>query len=271
MSPKFRKCTSVQLTVRYDAEARTYGDCWTPVLHPMSCRLVWEFPDDPVERVLDLGAGTGSLLPVLREKFSGAVVIGADRSRGMLERAGSQSPLAAMDACSSGFRDGAFDVTVMAFVLFHLPDPVVGLSEARRVLCPGGKLGLTTWANDAASRAAEIWDEELIAHGAIAPEEVARIAQHDLMDSTEKVEGLLAAAGFVSTRAEIHEFTHRIQLDDFIRLKTGVGSSAQRLESIGPGNEQKFLASARQRLSALSAADFTMQMSIVFAFANAPG
>lgn len=270
VNPRFKKGTSAQLTERYDIEASAYIDCWAPVLHPISCRLLEELPVGTPARVLDLGAGAGSLLLVLRSKYSGAMIVGADRSRGMLEHAGSHAQLAVMDASSAGFRGDVFDLAIMAFVLFHLPDPVAGLRETRRVLRPGGVLGLSTWAGDVVSLPRQIWDEELIAHGAIPPEEVPRLAQHDLMDSNEKVVGLLEAAGFVSPRAETHEFTHRLQPDDFIRLMTGVGSFAQRLESIREENEQKFLASVTERLSTLSAADFTMQMSIVFAFANAP-
>ena len=49
------------------------------------------------------------------------------------------------DVTALPFRTGAFDVVVAAFVVNHLPDPVAGLTELRRVTRPGGAVLASTF------------------------------------------------------------------------------------------------------------------------------
>lgn len=70
--------------------------------------------------VLELN-GAGSLTPVLR------------RLRGHVEAAYPQVDMLAMP-----FRDGSFDLVLHSDTLEHVPDPVRGLRECRRVLRRGG-------------------------------------------------------------------------------------------------------------------------------------
>jgi ubiquinone/menaquinone biosynthesis C-methylase UbiE len=270
MFSQFDTNAVLRLTEQYDAESRAYVDHWTPVTHPIACRLVEELPERTVKRALDLGAGAGLLLPVIQQKYSQALVVGVDRSEGLLALANRDASLAVSDAVDLGMQTGVFDLVVMAFMLFHLPDPGVGLAEARRVLRPGGLLGLTTWAGDLGSPAVRIWNEELDAHGAVPGESLGRLARHDLMDSPEKVRGLLESAGFLSVRAVVQEFTHRIEPEEFIRLRTRVGGPRQRLESLDENTCRRCVARARERFSDLSADDFVLRIPIVLASAESP-
>ncbi len=271
MSTHFDKSAVLRLIEQYDAESRAYVEHWAPILHPIACRLLDELPDHTVERALDLGAGAGLLLAVIQQKYKQAMVVGVDRSEGLLTLANSDASLAVADAVSLGFPTDVFDLVVMAFVLFHLPDPNVGLAEVRRVLRPGGVLGLTTWAGDLVSPAVQIWNEELENHGAVPGESLARLARHDLTDSPEKVLGLLQSAGFVSARAAVREFTHRIDPEEFIRLRSLVGCTRQRLESLDEDTRRRCVAQARKRLSNLSTDDFVLRISVVFAYAAREG
>ena len=123
---------------QYDDEASAYLDHWAPVIHPIACAIVDKLPRDGVRRVMDVGAGVGLLLPVLQEKFPDAHVMGIDRSDGMLSLCRPGDSVAVMDAAGLGVQSASLDLVVMVFMLFHLPDPAAGLSEARRSLRPGG-------------------------------------------------------------------------------------------------------------------------------------
>lgn len=264
-----------RLTEQYNIESRAYTDHWAPIVHPVACTLLDELPQHSVKRALDLGAGAGLLLPVIQKKYREAFVVGVDRSEGLVNLANSDSALdaggfdlAVGDAASLCIRSHSFDLIVMAFMLYHLPDPKIALMEAKRVLKPGGVLGLTTWAGDMESPVVGIWNEELEASGAVPAESLGRVAQHELMDSPEKVRGLLESTGLVSVRARVQEFTHRIELEEFIRLRTRVGSTRQRFESLNENARRRFDARVRERLSELSAGDWVLRMPIVLATAR---
>lgn len=92
----------------------------------------------------DLGCGTGALLPTLAPHV--ARVIGVDGSEEMLTAA--RTRLAGLHNVelrlggleSLPLENGSLDAAVFMLVLHHLPAPVVALSEAARVLRPGGRL-----------------------------------------------------------------------------------------------------------------------------------
>ncbi len=258
------------LAARYTREAEAYERLWGPVLLPMVRALLDALPARSVQRALDLGAGTGSVHADLVRRFRPSTLVGVDRALGMLRVAPRNHPLACMDAAQLGLESGAFDLVLMAFVLFHLPDPHRGLVEAKRVLRKGGTVALTTWASEGESVAARIWNEELNAHGAIAGDKLGRLAQHELMDSTDKVCSLLRTAGFTSAQAECRVFEQTISSADFLALKTSVGSSAQRFESLSATAQADCVTRARERLTGLTANDFTTHMTIVLASAEQP-
>jgi ubiquinone/menaquinone biosynthesis C-methylase UbiE len=93
-------------------------------------------------RVLDVGCGTGRNLPLFP---AGTKVIGLDPARDSLRRARRRAPGVALVRASAEalpFRDGAFDTVVSGLVFCSVPDPLRGLAEVKRVLAPGGRLGM---------------------------------------------------------------------------------------------------------------------------------
>ena len=95
----------------------------------------------PGERCLDLAAGTGVSTEELAR--SGAFVVGADLSLGMLTVGKTVRPLTtllAADALALPFVDGGFDAVTVSFGLRNFVDPVAGLAELARVTRPGGRL-----------------------------------------------------------------------------------------------------------------------------------
>lgn len=95
----------------------------------------------PGLRVLDLAAGTGSSAAPL--VAAGATVVACDLSLGMLGvgRVRRPSlPLAAGDALRLPFADASFDVLTTSFGLRNVTDVSGALTEAARVVRPGGRL-----------------------------------------------------------------------------------------------------------------------------------
>ncbi len=124
----------------------------------------------------------------------------------MLRRAAGGFPRVVADAAQLPFATASYDVVVLAFMLFHVPVPATALAEVRRVLTPGGQVGVTTWGKDADIPALGVWNAELDRHGA--PEALPLIAQHDLMDTPAKLRGLLEGAGFSAASVELMPWSH---------------------------------------------------------------
>jgi SAM-dependent methyltransferase len=99
----------------------------------------------PVGEALDLGCGDGRLTELLRAR----AVTGADVSPVALERARRRLPgdarVVELDPDAPlPLPDSAFDLVLCAETLEHVRDVQLLLSEARRVLRPGGRLAVTT-------------------------------------------------------------------------------------------------------------------------------
>ncbi len=95
------------------------------------------------DAVLDAACGTGDL--ALADAKAGGRVTGLDFSERMLERARRKGPgleWVQGDALALPFEDGSFDAATVGFGVRNLDDLGAGLRELRRVLRPGGRLGV---------------------------------------------------------------------------------------------------------------------------------
>jgi demethylmenaquinone methyltransferase/2-methoxy-6-polyprenyl-1,4-benzoquinol methylase len=98
----------------------------------------------PGDRVLDACCGTGDLGVAARGAGAGSVV-GVDFSERMLERARRKAPeleWVPADVLALPFEDGSFDAAVVGFGVRNVEDLEAALRELRRVLRPGGRLGV---------------------------------------------------------------------------------------------------------------------------------
>ena len=104
--------------------------------------------------ILDLGVGTGKSLEAFLSAHQFERAVGCDFSENMLEAAGKRlGPKAELTVCDFhdlSFPEQSFDIVTGSFILRSVQNMDHFLSEAKRVLAPGGKavfLELTRPAN----------------------------------------------------------------------------------------------------------------------------
>ena len=99
------------------------------------------------QSVLDVACGPGFVAAGAAER--GAVARGLDFSAAMLGVARARHPGIAFDqgdAEALPYADGGFDAVVSNFGIHHVPQPILALRQANRVLRAGGLLAFTIWA-----------------------------------------------------------------------------------------------------------------------------
>jgi len=238
----------------------------------MASPLLNRLPLAEARWVLDLGTGTGALLTELGAAARSARILAVDRAAGMLRVAQSRTkhPLAAMDARWLAIRSEAIDAATLVFMLFHVPDPVAALTEVRRVLRPGGVIGIVTWGKDEGMPGLSIWKEELDAAGAAPDIRDPVVMQQERMSTADKLSALLLAAGFTTLQTWTEVFEHRWTIDDAVAVQLGCGLAARRIGSLLPADASGCEVRVRERLAKLPAEALIHRPQILFAVASRP-
>jgi SAM-dependent methyltransferase len=195
-------------------------------------------------------------------------VVAADRKAEMLRLAPAQHPRVVLDARALPFASGAFDVAVLAFMLFHVPDPAAALVEVRRALHPGGSVGLAVWGRMGDPPALAVWDEELDRAGA--PRLKPLPARHELMDAPDRLLALVSGAGFVDVDVWPLEWSYRPDLEAFMAHRAGRGVSGRRLAALSPAAREAVLDRVRERVASLPAEDLHDTSEVLGAVAARP-
>ena len=82
----------------YSARARGFDEHWAPLLRAMSRRVLPALPLRTARAVLDVGTGTGGMLPPLRAAAPSAALFGVDVAEGMAISVEHTAPGPAVDA-----------------------------------------------------------------------------------------------------------------------------------------------------------------------------
>ena len=264
---------SRRLAAEYSAKADAYARHWAPVIHPMARVLLGALPLESARHVVDLGCGTGALLADLRSAAPNACVIGGDRAEGMVRVAQRTDPcsLLVTDAEFLALRAEAFDVAVLAFVLFHVPDPAAALREVWRILRPNAFVGIVAWGTDPGTPGAAIWTEELDACGAAADPRDAVVMGHARMNTLERLAELLRQANFASQRIWSECFAHRWTVEALFAMHTSCGMPSRRLASLSEKAQAICRERVRSRIVTLASDDFVHRPEVLFAVARRPG
>jgi SAM-dependent methyltransferase len=111
--------------------------------------------------ILEVGSSSGFLLPLLREAFPGAFVIGSDAFPETLRALAARAdgfPLLQFDLARCPLPDSCVDAVVALNVLEHIADDGKALAQIARVLRPGGVAYIEV---PAGARLYDIYDELL--------------------------------------------------------------------------------------------------------------
>ncbi len=152
----------------FDRAAPTYDQLGIEYFGPPSRQLVELAGLRPGDRVLDLGSGRGaSLLPAAEAVGPEGEVIGVDLAPTMVRSTAEEARrrgfawvrMTQGDAEHPDFPENSFDVVIAGFIVFFLDDPAAAVARWSRLLRPGGRLVLSTFA--------ELTDADRAMHTAI--------------------------------------------------------------------------------------------------------
>jgi ubiquinone/menaquinone biosynthesis C-methylase UbiE len=257
------------LATVYGDGVDVYDNIWSPVIRPGAVSVIDAMNIADAKRVLDVGAGTGALTEHLREVAPSATILSLDPSQAMLRYARERRGVCAVvaDAGALPSPESSVDAVLLAYVLFHLLDPVAALREAARVVRAGGRVGTVTWASETQPLASQIWDQALEdlcvptlrAHG-----------NHDGLATADAIAALLARAGLRVIDVWIHELEHTFTPEGFWSLRTGYGSNRARLAALDTSSRGEILFEARRRLEPLAPDDYTFHGTVVCSVSEKP-
>ena len=216
-------------------------------------RLVAAVGVESGHRVLDVATGPGPVLFAAAERVGAAgEAVGVDLAENMVraaneeaERRGLGACVRVMDAERLDFPDAAFDRILCGFGVMFFPNLGRALSEFRRVLKPGGRLGVSTWRVSLAEDLYVVLGDL----GLWGNESEARpgwITEPDVLAS------VLAGAGFTDVRVAEDDYTVRYaDLEHYWQSqRRHQGASGRRASTLDPAQSERAQAALAERFRA---------------------
>lgn len=276
----------------YDEIAEGYARHWGPVIRPgaelvldLLARVVEGAKDDRPHddrplRLLDVGAGTGTLALAALERWPAIHVTGIDPSGGMLELARraaeerlpevlrAQLATAVAPADQLPFDDASFDHAMSSFVLQLVRSRKAALAEVLRVLRPGGTFAWAAWQHsDVPYEPDRIANDELDQAGFDPPEGGGRPG--DIASAAAAAAGM-RRAGFREVRAHVSELAHAWDPAGYLAFFTQFDEESL-FADLDPGERLDIERRIRRRLERLTTEQLTLRMPVIYVTGRAPG
>ena len=270
------------IVARYDRDAADYARYWAPVLERTSLRLLdyvadfaaWAMRRTGRLRVLEVGAGTGTLLLEAASRWPEAIFTATDAAAGMVDlgrervgpAAGDRVTFATAPAHDLPLDDGAVDLILSTFVLQLVPDRLAALHEAGRVLAAGGRVAYLTWLDRDAREPflpAEEFDDAVYDLEIDEPEPAEEPHAGDV-PSARAATSELRQAGFVRASAREELLDYDWSLDSYVEYKLRY-DEIELLSILSDDQRDRLERDVRSRLSRLSPAHFRWHAPVVLA------
>jgi ubiquinone/menaquinone biosynthesis C-methylase UbiE len=200
-------------------------------------------------RVLEIGCGNGATTKLLMHHLAPAQLIGIDPSSVFIDiacEAFADEPRVSLtvgDAAATGQADACFDLVIAHTVFSHLLDPQGALTEAHRVLRPGGKLVI--FDADFATLTVALFEGDPLQSAAGA---VLRNLVHAPY-IMRRLAALVAAAGFTVQSVEPHGYVQTTRPDYLLTLLARGNNAAVRAGEVGQEVVDGFDREARRRVA----------------------
>ena len=206
-------------------------------------------------RVVDVACGTGIVGRRAGQLVgSSGTVTGVDVNPAMVEvaaRLGPRIDWTVGDAATLPVDDGTVDVWCWQQGLQFVPDQAAVLVEARRVLVPGGRIGVAVWCGAADNPAFDAFADAL---GEVVSDEAAASMRAPFaFGDREGLRDLLAGAGFTEVTIALVAFATRFPSGrELLRQEVAASPLADVVDGLPPETRERLAVALGRRLDHLT-------------------